>query len=169
MTEQEIKSIFEGQTLSGIELYAVDGRYIEVSRECTWIVHAGIQFKLESGTYSFGWHETEELTTLYPSKIMEMSSSFSVSSMGAQELDTFQSMLKSPIKEIEVIGFDATYDDGSTTYLVESVILKFENDQMLQVAGVNFSYGEDSISDINYNYQGGTLVSLETIEIGYEE
>ncbi len=169
MTEQEIKSIFEGKTLTGIELYAVDGRYLEVTQESTWIVHAGIQMKLDNETYTFGWHETEEITTFFSQKIMEMSSSFSVNAMGAQELEPFQAMMKNAIKEVEVIGFDATYDDGTTEYLVESLIFKFDNDQILQVAGVDFQFVDEQISNITYNYQGGTLVSITPVEIGYAE
>lgn len=164
--EQLLRNIFLNKTLSDIDFFDTNLKYVSPDMEQTWIIDGGVQFKLDDNYVSFAYSGELQFFNIFLGKAEELRDDYELKSLGATEVEAINALVGKTITNINTVwnfykDLDENFEEiGEKKYMPSEILLTFSDQSFLQMAAVEYNILENQIINLQYNSERELLVSV---------
>jgi hypothetical protein len=172
--ETTINNILLNKELTAIEFYTINDKYWVFDEEKVWVLDCGVQLTFGEEHFTFAWNSEKQFYEHHIGKVEEITGDHEIKALHAAELEGIQKLFGKKITSAKYQwNFYHDLDDNfqpveQKNYMPMEMILTFENESVLQLAGINFKVDTENktITDLTFDSTGDFLVALNhTFEI----
>ena len=167
--QEELDQLLLNKTITDIEFYSHNERYISPDHDKTWIITGGIELRLGDAVFSFGWHPESEFHDGSDKPVLEFQEEGeALSTLDAKNAESVKGLINKTILEIDYEWnsfqeYDENFELKETlSYMPVGMNIKLSDDHTLQIAAASYHLKDDQISKAIYNSEGNVLIAINT-------
>jgi len=173
--EQLLKRVFLDKTLTDIEFFDHDLRYVSPDMEQMWIVDGGVQFHFDDEYVSFAYSGEFQFFNIFLGKVQELPNDFEMKPLGAMDVEGIKSLIGKTVVDVKAIWnfykeLDEDFEEiDEKKYMPFEILVTFNDGSFLQIAAIEFKILDNQIVNLHYNSERDIVISLnKKLTIGDE-
>jgi hypothetical protein len=176
--ENTLKNFILNKELSHIEFYTINDKYWVFDEEKVWVLDCGIQLSFGDEVFAFAWNKEKGFYEHHIGRIEEITADIETKGLHATEIEGIRKLIGKKITDVKFQwNFYHDLDENfepkeEKNYMPMEILLTFENESVLQLAGINFEVDTENkkIFDVTFDSTGDLLITLNhPIEIINED
>jgi hypothetical protein len=165
-TEQKYRELIANQVLKDIRFYNINENYMVFEPNHKWVIEGGIEIIFEDHTVCLGWNADMQLYDIVKGEIKELTGEFDIYELDFSE---YTNVTDLPGKKIKDLTFNWTWyqkmDENmelveEKTYIPQELLIKFEDDTLLQIATIVFQLRDKQIEKPVFDSQSMILITI---------
>ena len=165
----ELEQHLLGKILTSIQLYNVNDNFLVFNTNTLAVIDGGIELTFEDHKLVIAWNAEMEMFDVNTSSIQPLLGHLNYYLIDPTDLAVGQQLVGSKLVSIKTKWnwFQNINDElepvGAKQYILDEIILTFENDKTYQIATIEFSVENKNISNATFDNQGELLLSVDQI------
>lgn len=168
-TTEELNFLLPGKIIESVKCYNVNNDLLIFNPKGQAVIDGGVEIQLNDLTLSIGWSPELELFDVTVNPISTL-----LKKLDFYQIDTKQLEIGSDLVGLKIVSYSAQWnwyqdlnDDfepvGNKKYILNELILTFENGRTFQIASINYKLDSNGLQDLILDSQGELMLSADTI------
>lgn len=165
-TTTELELILLGKKIVHIGYFNVNDNFVVFDPKGMAIVDGGITIQCEDVSLSIAWNEEKELFDVTTEPIETLLQNLDFYQIPREDIPMGSYLTGQEIEEMQVqYNWYQELDDdleltGPKKYIIEELVIQFHSKDVLQIATIDYSIENKTLTNPTFNCQGALLVTL---------
>jgi hypothetical protein len=163
--EDSLRTYLIGKRIETIGFFHNTTWSVDMGTGNSWLVSGGVEFKLDDGYFTFGWHHSSDCISASTNRFMDVYEKDNIKEIDISQFKEINGLTRLKITDVDVHIVNEELIDGLGPDLVLEMIITFENKIDLHLAAVEFR-GKGRRKP-TYDMYGDVLMSIGKRDIKF--